>query len=437
MNEYEQMTRELIRFIEKSPSSYHVIENFASLLKEHGFEALSENDGWELFPGHDYFVTRGQSSLIAFRVPEQAFENFQITAAHSDSPTFRIKENPEISVQSRYVQLNVEKYGGMLCAPWFDRPLSVAGRAMVRCGNVLESRLVNFDRDLCMIPSLAIHMNREANSGTDYKIQRDLLPLIGAEGSEGSFLSMIAEQLKVPENDILSYDLSLYNRVPGTIWGIRNEFFSCGKLDDLMCAWSAVTALMDGVNDRSICVAAIFDNEEVGSRTMQGADSTYLSDTLERISICLGKNHQEHLMAIASSFMISADNAHAVHPHFPEKSDPTNRPGMNHGPVIKFNAAQKYTSTAASAALFREICAAAGVPCQTFVNHSDMPGGSTLGNLANAHVSLHTVDIGMAQLAMHSPYETAGIKDTLYLVQALVTFYRTHVDCRDDAFTIG
>ncbi len=435
-NVYEQSTAELMDFIGRSPSCYHVVANFATLLTGCGFRQLYECDEWTLEPGGDYFVIRGGSSILAFRVPEQDFENFQITAAHSDSPSFKIKENPEMETAGHYVQLNVEKYGGMLCAPWFDRPLSIAGRAIVREGRTLESRLVNLDRDLCMIPNVAIHMNREANSGFNYSIQKDMLPLIGDESAKGSFLKLVAAELECEPEDIVSTDLFLYNRVPGTIWGASREYFSSTKLDDLQCAWSAVTALIDGSNERSVCVAAIFDNEEVGSTTRQGADSTFLGDTLERISTCLGKSAQQHRMAVASSFMVSADNAHAVHPNHPEKADPINRPAMNGGPVIKFNAAQKYTSDSISAAIFREICADAEVPCQTFTNNSDVAGGSTLGNISNAHVSLNTVDIGMAQLAMHSPYETGGIRDTTYLVSALTSFYRTHIRIRDDVFAL-
>ncbi len=440
-NDDMAITRELCDFIAKSPSTYHVIANLKTLLAAHGFTALSEAEIWNLEPGSDYFVTRGESSIIAFRVPEAAKEdvNFQIVAAHSDSPSFRIKENPEMEGQGCYTRLNVEKYGGMLCQPWYDRPLSIAGRVIWKDGQLIESDLVNIDRDLCLIPNVAIHMNRDANTGASVSVQTDMCPLFGDESvkDKGSLNKLLAQELDIDPESILSSDLYLYSRTPSSIWGANNEFFSSTKLDDLQCAWSAVNALLEGANDRSICVAAIFDNEEVGSLTMQGADSTFMEDTLHRISICLGLDSQEERVAIAKSFLVSADNAHAVHPAHPEKADPVNRPHMNQGPVVKFHAGQKYTSTAVSASIFREICSRVGVPTQTFANHSDQAGGSTLGNLSNAHVSLHAVDIGMAQLAMHSPYETAGTKDTGYLLQALTAFYRTHITCRDNEFILG
>ena len=433
---YETVTKELCEFIERSPSCFHVVANFATLLTGCGFVQLSETERWNLEPGTDYFVTRNGSSIIAFRVPEQTFENFQIVAAHSDSPSFKIKENPDLEKEKCYVQLNVEKYGGMLCAPWFDRPLSIAGRVIVRNGGTCESQLLNFDRDLCLIPNLAIHMNREANTGMSYSIQKDMLPVLGDAGAKGMLNKLIAQELETDEENILAGDLFLYSRTPYSIWGAQREFFSSTKLDDLQCAYSAMTALMDGTNDRSVCVAAVFDNEEVGSLTKQGADSTFLYDVLTRISKSLGMDDEEYHMAVAGSFLVSADNAHAVHPSHPDKADPVNKPHMNEGPVIKFNASQKYTSDSMSASVFREICAKADVPVQTFTNHSDVAGGSTLGNLSNAHVSLNAVDIGMAQLAMHSPYETAGVKDTAYLIDALTTFYRTHITSREGMFRL-
>ena len=424
---FETATQNLIDFIARSPSCYHVIENFRTMLIENGFTELSETKSWNLTEGGQYFVVRADSSLIAFKIPTCDFNNFQITASHSDSPSFKIKEKEELLVDGHYVELNTEKYGGMMCAPWFDRPLSIAGKAVVRSGNSFETKLVNIDRDLVMIPNVAIHMNRQVNDGYTYHAQKDMIPLFGDETAKGTFLKLVAETIGAEEKDILGTDLFLYNRMPGTIWGAHREFFSSTKLDDLQCAYTSMTGFLEGGNPESVTVCCIFDNEEVGSSTKQGADSTFLSDTLERINGCLNRTPEQYKMAVASSFMISADNAHAVHPHHMDKADPTNRPHMNHGPVIKYNANQKYTTDSVSAAIFKGICEKAQVPCQTFANHSDQPGGSTLGNIANAHVSLNTVDIGLAQLAMHSPYETAGTKDTWYMIRVLKEFYNTHI----------
>ena len=424
---FETATQNLIDFIARSPSCYHVIENFRTMLIENGFTELSETKSWNLTEGGQYFVVRADSSLIAFKIPTCDFNNFQITASHSDSPSFKIKEKEELLVDGHYVELNTEKYGGMMCAPWFDRPLSIAGKAVVRSGNSFETKLVNIDRDLVMIPNVAIHMNRQVNDGYTYHAQKDMIPLFGDETAKGTFLKLVAETIGAEEKDILGTDLFLYNRMPGTIWGAHREFFSSTKLDDLQCAYTSMTGFLEGGNPESVTVCCIFDNEEVGSSTKQGADSTFLSDTLERINGCLNRTPEQYKMAVASSFMISADNAHAVHPHHMDKADPTNRPHMNHGPVIKYNANQKYTTDSVSAAIFKGICEKAQVPCQTFANHSDQPGGSTLGNIANAHVSLNTVDIGLAQLAMHSPYETAGTKDTWYMIRVLKEFYSTHI----------
>ena len=434
---FETTTRELLDFIAKSPSCYHVVSNFSELLRAHGFLRILEEEAWDLERGGQYFVTRGDSSLIAFRIPSGPFRNYLISAAHSDSPSFKIKEKEELLVDQHYVELNTERYGGMICAPWFDRPLSVAGRAVVKNGASLESRLVHIDRDLLMIPNVAIHMNRNINEGYAYHAQKDMIPLYGDETAKGTFSELIAESIRVKKEDILGTDLFLYNRMPGTIWGAHGEFCSAPKLDDLQCAYALMQGFLAGGNPESVSVCCIFDNEEVGSRTKQGADSTFLQDVLERISSCLGHSPEEYKMAVAASFMLSADNAHAVHPHHLDKADPTNRPYLNHGPVIKYNAGQKYTTDAVSGALFKAVCQKAGVPWQTYANHSDVPGGSTLGNLSNAHVSLHTVDLGLAQLAMHSPYETAGTKETWYLIRAVQEFYSTILRKTTDGYAFA
>ena len=424
---YIETTEKLLDFIEKSPTAFQAVDEMQKRLTENGFEVLSEKEYWKLVPGGKYLVTRNNSALIAFCIPEKESRVFHIMASHSDSPSFKIKENPEIRVENAYTKLNVEGYGGMLMATWFDRPLSVAGRVVVRRDGSLKEELVNIDRDLVMIPSLAIHMNREANKGVSYNPQKDLLPLLGCGDSRPELLNIIAEELKVSTEDILAHDLFLYNRTEGTIWGADREFVSAPRLDDLQCAFASMEGMLAGKHEESIAVHCVLDNEEVGSGTKQGAASTFLKDTLRRINDGLGRSYEEYLMTLAGSFMISADNAHALHPNYIEKADPVNRPLPNGGIVIKYNANQKYTTDAVSAAIFKEICTRAGVPTQEFANRSDIPGGSTLGNIANCHVSMNTVDIGLAQLAMHSPYETAGIMDTEYMIKAVKEFFETAI----------
>ena len=415
---YIETTEKLLDFIEKSPTAFQAVDEMQKRLTENGFEVLSEKEYWNLVPGGKYLVTRNNSALIAFCIPEKESRVFHIMASHSDSPSFKIKENPEIKVDNSYVKLNVEKYGGMLMAPWFDRPLSVAGRVIIRRNGGLKEKLINIKRDLVMIPNLAIHMNREANNGVSYNPQKDLQPLFAVGNTDRTLLEIIAEQTGVKKEDIISHDLFLYNRMPGTVWGADREFVSSARLDDLQCAFASMEGLLRAQNHESIAVHCVMDNEEVGSGTKQGAASTFLKDTLLRINMGLGRTYEEYLMTLAGSFMVSADNAHALHPNYTDKTDPTNHPVLNKGIVIKFNANQKYCTDAVSAAIFKELCTKAGVPYQTFVNRSDIAGGSTLGNISNTQVPMNTVDIGLPQLAMHSPYETAGVKDTEYLVRA-------------------
>ena len=420
---YIETTEKLLDFIEKSPTAFQAVDEMQKRLTENGFEVLSEKEYWKLIPGGKYLVTRNNSALIAFCIPEKESRVFHIMASHSDSPSFKIKENPEIKVDNSYVKLNVEKYGGMLMAPWFDRPLSVAGRVIIRRNGGLKEKLINIKRDLVMIPNLAIHMNREANNGVSYNPQKDLQPLFAVGNTDRTLLEIIAEQTGVKKEDIISHDLFLYNRMPGTIWGADKEFVSSARLDDLQCAFSSMEGFLQGNREESISVHCVLDNEEVGSSTRQGAASAFLKDTLMRINMGLGRTQEEYYMALADSFMISADNAHALHPNYTDKTDPVNRPVLNGGIVIKYNANQKYCTDGVSAAIFKDICDRAKVPYQTFVNRSDMAGGSTLGNISNTQVPVKTVDIGLAQLAMHSVYETTGAKDTESLVKAATVFF--------------
>lgn len=417
------ITKELLTFIDKSPTSFHAVGNVKEQLLDAGFQEIREDQRWELSHGGDYFVTRNDSAIIAFSIPEEESEGFRIVASHSDSPTFKIKENPEIKVEDHYVKLNVEGYGGMILSSWMDRPLSVAGRIIVKEKDEYVSKLVNINRDLLMIPNLAIHMNREINKGYAYNRQKDMLPVLGGIESKDSFFDMIKKAAGT-ESEILGHDLYLYNRQKGTVLGANQEFIASGRLDDLQCAFASMKGFLQGNKKKHISVFCVLDNEEVGSGTKQGAASTFLKDTLKRINSALKRDEEDYLVHLAKSFMISADNAHAVHPNHPEKTDPANRPYINGGIVLKMNADQKYCTEGMSAAIFKDLCNTAGVPMQMFVNRSDMAGGSTLGNISSTQVAVRAVDIGLPQLAMHSSYEMAGVQDTEYFVRVLEEFFQ-------------
>ena len=418
--------KRLFDFLAASPSCYHAVQALSDRLTQEGYTQLHEADAWTLTAGGKYFVTRNGSSLLAFRVPAGAPAGFLMAAAHTDSPTFKIKHNPEKKA-GPYVQLSTEKYGGMLMGTWFDRPLSVAGRVVTAKDGKLETKLVDVDRDLLVIPSVAIHMNRAANDGFKLMANVDTLPLYGMQEAAGSIRSVVAAAAGVQEDEILGEDLSLYVRTRGKVFGAKDEFVLAPQLDDLGCVFGLLEGFLAAEPSGSVPVFCAFDNEEVGSETKQGAASSLLSDTLRRIALALGLGEEGYLRLLAQSFLVSADNAHAVHPNHPEYADMTNTPRMNGGVVIKHNANQKYTTDAVSDAIFSEICAKAGVPVQHFANRSDIPGGSTLGNLSNAHVSMNTVDIGLAQLAMHASYETAGCADVDYMIRALRQFYKTDI----------
>lgn len=428
---FNEISHELLDFINSSPSCFHAIENIKQELLSNGYEELAESEKWNLEKGGKYFAIRNSSSVIAFEVGKKLVdESFNIVASHSDSPTFKVKENFELTVDGKYTQLNTEKYGGMIYSTWFDRPLSLAGRIVLEDGDKITTRLLNIDRDLLMIPNVAIHMNREVNKKMSYNEQIDLMPLFSIEGEEGDetdLLDVVAEEMSIKRENIIDYDLFLYNRTSSSMWGKTNEFISSRQLDDLQCAFTSLKAFMASKNDKIVKVYACFDNEEVGSSTKQGAASTFLQDVLKRINSNLGYDSEDYYKALASSFMLSADNAHAVHPNHPEKSDPKNRVYMNEGIVIKFNANQHYTTDGISAAVFKKICKKADVPIQYFTNRSDIAGGGTLGNCAIGNVSIKMVDIGLAQLAMHSCYETAGAKDTYYMVKGITEFYNTKI----------
>ncbi len=413
----------LFTFIDESPTSFHAVANLEKLLDARGFLKLSESKRWKLEVGGEYYVNRNGSSLIAFTIPKEKPSGFHMAAAHSDSPCFKIKESPEIAVNDCYLKLNVEKYGGMILSTWLDRPLSIAGRIVIKDGEDLRSCLVNLDRDTAIIPNLAIHMNRDMNKGVEYNPQTDMQPIIGEASCKGQFLKQIAKEAGVKEKEILGSDLYLYNRDKCRLIGADDAFIAGPRLDDLECAYAGMTALADKASKNYVNLCTVFDNEEVGSGTKQGAASTFLRDVLERISGALDIDGEEYRCLLADSFLISADNAHALHPNNPGKADETNRPVLNGGIVIKYHGSQKYATDAYSAAVMKDICNRAGVPFQSYANRADIIGGSTLGNIAMSQVSVNTVDIGLPQLAMHSALETAGAKDIDYLIEALRTFY--------------
>lgn len=414
----------LLDFISASPTCFHAIANTAARLTAAGYTPLSEEERWTLRPGDRRFVIRGGSSIIAFRVPQELRGGFMMAAAHSDSPTFKLKEHAELR-SSGYIRLHTEKYGGMLMSTWFDRPLSVAGRLFVRQNGSLDEKLVNIDRDLLVIPSVAIHMNRNANDGMKYMANIDTIPLFSSEDPAAAILPMAAEAAGVSPDDVLGSDLFLYCRGRGVTLGAHNEYILSPRLDDLACAWGCLEGFLAARDTGSLPVLCIFDNEEVGSETKQGAASAFLRDTLRRIMFALGHDEEAFRTMLARSFLLSADNAHAIHPNHPEYSDGDNCPHMNAGVVIKFNANQRYATDGRSCALFRSICQDAGVPTQVMANRSDLPGGSTLGSIANTLVPVSTVDIGLAQLAMHSAWETMGAEDCAHLAAAARQTFET------------
>lgn len=426
---YNEVSKDLLTFLKNSPSTFHAVHNLKSELEANGYTELLEGKKWNVVPGGKYYVTRNNSSIIALNIGTDLEDySFNVASSHSDSPTFKLKEFAEIEVNGKYTKLNTEGYGGMLCTTWFDRPLSIAGRVLVKEGDNFVTKLLNIDRDLLVLPNMAIHMNRAVNDGYAYNKQVDMLPLFGgADSKKGDLKAMIAKELGVEESAIYGNDLYLYCRQEGFVWGANEEFISSPRLDDLQCAYTSLKGFLAGSNSKSINVFACFDNEEVGSGTKQGALSTFLYDVLHRVNTGLGKTEEDYYRAVASSFMLSADNAHAVHPNHTEKTDVANCVYMNEGVVVKQNAAQKYTSDAVSIAVFRGLCEKAGVPVQFFANRSDEAGGSTLGNLSSQKVSMNTVDIGLPQLAMHSTVETAGIKDSYYMMKVMEEFFNSHV----------
>lgn len=420
--------QKLFRFLDESPTCYHAAANAKAALTAAGAVELRESEQWKLEKGTLYVVERGDSALVAFRVPEGPFHGFLMAAAHSDSPTFKVRETAEAASAGNTLRLSVEPYGGGVWRGWLDRPLSVAGRVVIRQGDRLVSRLVNIDRDLLVIPGVAIHMDRSVNKGAELNPAVDLLPLLGCGKEPGAFRKLIAEAAGVREEHLLSTELFLYPRTKAVQTGLNGEFIVSPRLDDLQCVFGCLEGFLAAKPGGSLPVLAVFNNEEVGSNTRQGADSTFLTDVLERIAHGCGLDSEGWKAAVANSFMVSADNAHAIHPAHPEYADKGEFPVLGGGIVIKYNANQRYTTDAVSGAVFQAICQEAGVPVQRYSNRADLPGGSTLGNISTAHLSVPTVDIGLPQLAMHSCYETAGARDIVSLIRLMEEFYASHFE---------
>lgn len=429
----QNINRDLLDFIEKSPTAWHAAETLAASLREAGYRELREEESWELAPGARCFVRRNASSLLAFRIPQVTPTGFMLMAAHTDSPALRPKELATVSAAGLYAQIPVERYGGALLSTWLDRPLSVAGRLVVREGDALVTRLVDLKRDVALIPNVAIHMDRSVNEGKAYDVKTDMLPLIGAEKSAESFRRLVAEAAGAAEEDIVSAELQFYPRTPGTIWGAEGEYVSSPRLDDLQCVFACARGFLAAEEGESVPVFCAFDNEEVGNTTRQGAGADFLARTLARIAASRGWDQSRML---AQSFLVSADNAHAVHPNHPEYADRTDRPEMNKGVVIKLNAAQRYITDAVSAAVFREICRRAEVPVQRYTNRADLTGGWTLGHVSLGQVAVRSLDAGLAQLAMHSCYETGGARDTAWLIRAAERFFSSSLRVEGETLRI-
>ncbi len=442
---YSEAAEGLIAFIEESPSMFHAAAAARRRLDEAGFVYLREGDVWQLEPGCGYYTVRNNSSVIAFRAGTQAAPandefHFKLAASHSDSPTFKVKAVPELEGAGGSLRLNVEAYGGMIDHTWFDRPLTVAGRVLVRDGNRIESRLIAPDRDLLIIPSVAVHLDRGVNAGFAPNRQVDLCPLFSTGDLEpGAFDALVAEEVGAAADWILARDLFLVSRQKPCIWGAAGEFLSAPKLDDLACAYVSLEAFLRAEGDESAVSAwCCFDNEEVGSNTKQGAMSTFLPDVLTRVCAALGGSDEDYRRALAKSMLVSCDNAHAVHPNHPEKYDEANRVVLNGGIVVKEAANQHYCTDAFSRAAFAAVCADAGVALQSFANRSDTAGGSTLGNLSNIQASMHAIDVGLPQLAMHSSFETMGMRDVLNGIRAIEAFFAADMRIDGaDALTIG
>lgn len=432
MNNY---STDLLDFLNASPVNFFAVKETARRLEAKGYKRINAEDRiTDVKTGDKFYVTKNDSSIYAFHIGKKSLgeSGFHIICAHSDSPTFRIKPNAEMTCERGITKLNTEVYGGAILSTWFDRPLSIAGRVIVRSNDVMnpDTKLICIKRPILIIPNLAIHFNRQVNDGVALSKQKDMLPILGILNSElerGNLLiNIITDELGIKSSDILDFDLYLYDTTPACHVGTHNEFISAGRIDDLSMVHAGLSALLADTETipETTKVLGIFDNEETGSQTKQGAGSPFLASIIQRLVLAQGETLEDYHRAIEKAFMISADNAHAWHPNYPEKYDPTNHPMLGGGPVIKFNAAQKYASDAVSAAIFAGICEKAGVPYQRFVNHSDIAGGSTLGNILASSLPLKGVDMGNPILGMHSVRETGAAIDQEYCIKAFEEFYK-------------
>ena len=428
----KEQADQLIDFLHSNPTPGYFVSNTSSLLKKSGFQALDLNEHWDtLSPGRNYYVNKDDAAIFAFKIPCAGFANgFKIVGAHVDSPGIKIKPNPEV-LKDGYLQLNTEVYGGPILSTWFDRPLCAAGKIYCKGKDPFSPlcQLINIDRPIALIPNLAIHMNRKVNLKYSIDNQKHLLPVLKTVfdknfSKDNVLLHLISEESGIDVKDILDFELTLYDHSKGCVFGLDNEFISSSRLDDQQSAYAGITALTENKSLNAINMVACFDNEEVGSATKQGADSQVLSNLLERIILSLDGTREDFLVSIARSFFISSDGAHSVHPNYGEKSDISNRPMINKGPVIKISANQKYTSDAETTSIIKGIADKEGIPLQCFVNHSNERGGSTIGPLSSTHLDMKAIDLGVAMLGMHSIRETIGIKDHLYLTNLLKAFFK-------------
>lgn len=427
----EHQIKSLLNFLDSSPCNFYAVHTVREILINNGFAEKSLEDALTAQPGEKFFVTKNHSAIFAFTVGKKpvADTGLKIIAAHSDSPCFRVKPHAEMLCEGGIVKLNTEVYGGPILYTWFDRPLSLAGRVLLKGNDALHpiTRLVKIDRPLFSISHLAIHFNRAVNEGNKISKQKDMLPIIAKVNNtleaENMLLHLVADELQVDTSDIIDFDLLVYNTEKATTFGLNDEFISAGRLDDLSMVHAAIEAIIDVKDDNATCVAAIFDNEETGSGTKQGAGSPVLANVIQRMVESQGGNYDGYCRALAKSFLVSADNAHAFHPNYAEKYDPTNHPALGGGPCIKINANCKYMSDAHSAAIFKSLCIEAGAPYQYFVNHSDVAGGSTLGNILTGQMDIAGVDVGNPLLAMHSVRETGSVTDHMNMIKVFKQFF--------------
>jgi aspartyl aminopeptidase len=423
--------QELIDFINKSKTAFQGAQEIKNILNNQGYSKIKEEDQWELKKGGKYYITKNNSAVIAFEIGTGEIEEdgFRLIGAHTDSPGFRIKPNPEMLVEGHYLKLNTEVYGGPILSTWFDRPLSIAGRVTLKGENPFAPKvsLVDINKPVLIIPNLAIHMNRSVNEGYEYNKQKDVLPLFTIVEDklekDNYLLKLISESLKVDSEDILDFDLFLYEYAEGMTVGLNNEFISCGRLDDLWMVFAGLKALINSNPIKATKVLVALDNEEIGSLTQQGANSSILENILERISLGLKKEREEFRRAVSNSVMISADLAHAIHPNYTEKCDPTSKPLLGKGPVLKIAASGSYSTDSYASAIFKAVCEKAQVPCQVFVNRSDLRGGTTIGPITAAKLNIPVIDMGAPVLSMHSVRELASVADNEYTIKAFTEFF--------------